>query len=121
MQTIETNIIDYKNLFSQWIAKGKFMHNGMTYVRGVNDDTALKILIPSNKKVTGLICFLPSELTLINADLDSNIHEGFTIGKGTTMYWMMIWHKSGNVTVYSRDGLKPRWLPGDTEITVHFK
>ena len=37
----------------------------------------------------------------------------------------MIWHpNSGNVTVYSSgDSEYPtaRWLPGDTEITIHFK
>lgn len=42
------------------------------------------------------------------------------------MYWMMIWHGSGNVTVFRNDdeaghALIRRWLPGDTEITIHFK
>ena len=83
-----------------------------------------EIEIPDSKKVTGKICFI-GDLTLTNCDLDSDIHEGFTIGKGKTMYWMMIWHKSGHVTVFNRDGtnliLKKRWISGDTEITVHFK
>ena len=84
-----------------------------------------KIQIPVSKKVTGRICFISSDLTLTNADLDSEIHKGFTIGKGKTMYWMMIWHKSGHVTVFSirEDNTQPRrrWISGDTEITVHFK
>jgi hypothetical protein len=80
------------------------------------------LVIPVNKKMTGKICFLSSELTLTNADLDADIHEGFTIGKGKTFYWMMIWHSSGNVTVFNRDGeLRRRWISGDTEVTVHFK
>lgn len=40
-----------------------------------------EIEIPDNKKVTGKICTI-TDLTLINADLDDNIHEGFTVGKG---------------------------------------
>lgn len=80
--------------------------------------------IPESKKRTGKICFI-SDLTGTNDDLDYHIHEGFTIGRGKTMYWMMIWHGSGNVTVYNLHSdtiyLKRRWISGDTEITVHFK
>jgi hypothetical protein len=78
------------------------------------------IEVPDTKKVTGKICFI-TNLTLTNCDLDSDIHKGFTIGKGKTMYWMMIWHSSGNVTAYSIDTLGKRYLSGDAEITVHFK
>lgn len=79
------------------------------------------VSIPESKKRTGKIYELPSELTGTNADLDSDIHEGFTIGKGKVLYWMLIWHKSGNCTVFSRKNASPRYLKGDTEITVHFK
>lgn len=82
-----------------------------------------EIDIPDSKKVTGKICFI-SDLTLTKCDLDSSIHKGFTIGRGKKMYFMMVWHSSGNVTVYECDGhelaLKRRWLSGDTDITVHF-
>lgn len=82
-----------------------------------------EIIIPESKKVTGKICYI-CDLTLTRGDLDSHIHKGFTIGKGKTMYWMMIWHGSGNVTVFSNDEdngqPKRRWISGDTEITVHF-
>lgn len=79
------------------------------------------IKIPSSKKNTGKICFI-GELTGTHADLDPDLHEGFTIGRGKTMYWYMIWHgkTSGNVTVYSITGQR-RYLSGDQEITVHFK
>lgn len=57
-----------------------------------------------------------------NRDLDSNIHKGFTVGRGKTLYWEMIWHaSSGNVTVYSIESNSWRYLQGDTEITIHFK
>jgi len=79
-----------------------------------------KIDIPESKKRTGRICDIVS-LTAVNGDLDSDIHEGFTVGKGKTMYWTMVWHSWGNVTVYAINGDGRRWLPGDTEITVHFK
>ncbi len=79
------------------------------------------INIPESKKRTGRICHISSELTGTNADLDEDIHWGFTVGRGKTMYWLMLWHGSGNVTVYSRDGMVPRWLSGDAEITIHFK
>ena len=75
---------------------------------------------PESKKTTGKICFI-GDLTLTNRDLDSDIHKGFTIGKGKTLYWMMIWHGSGNVSVYSIETTGKRYLSGDTEITVHFK
>jgi hypothetical protein len=77
--------------------------------------------VPESKKVTGKICYI-TDLTLTHCDLDEYVHEGFTIGKGKTMYWMMLWHSSGHVSVVPRDkpGYK-RWISGDTEITVHFK
>lgn len=58
-----------------------------------------------------------------NRDLDSAIHKGFTIGRGKVVYFMMIWHaNSGNVTVYPvNDNSFPRYISGDTEITIHFK
>lgn len=82
------------------------------------------IEIPDSKKMTGKICFI-GYLTLTNSDLDSDIHKGFTIGNGKTIYWMMLWSKSGNVTVFSHDKNdhsqpRRRWISGDTEITVHF-
>ena len=58
--------------------------------------------IPDSKKVTGKICFI-GDLTYTNRDLQPDIHLGFTIGKGKVFYWMMIWHKSGNVTVYPKE------------------
>lgn len=110
-----------EKLFDRWLRKSEFVHNGMTYKVGINDVSALKVMIPDDKKMTGQICFLPSELTLTNRDLDSNFHKGFTVGKGKTFYWLMIWHSSGNVTVYPRDdGKRGRWISGDTIVTVHF-
>lgn len=76
--------------------------------------------IPESKMVTGQICFI-SDLTLTGMDLDSDIHKGFTIGKGKTMYWEMIWHSSGHVTVHNQTNKYGRWIDGGTEITVHFK
>lgn len=90
----------------------------MTYFRNKHPD----LVIPESKKVTGKICNI-GELTLTNCDLDENIHKGFTIGKGKKLYWMMIWHKSGHVTVYRDNcGLHPngRYIDGNTEITIHF-
>lgn len=59
-------------------------------------------------------------------DLDSTVHEGFTIGKGKTMYWYIIWHRTGHCTVArnANDGtlrLIKRYIPGDSEITIHWK
>lgn len=109
--------------FNDWLMNGRFTKNGLTYKRGVNDDTAIKALIPSDLKMIGKICHISSELTLTNTDLDENYHKGFTVGNGKTFYWMMLWHKSGHVTVFTKSGdfLSSRWLNGDTIITVHFK
>ncbi len=79
--------------------------------------------IPDSKKATGKICFI-GDLTHTNTDLNEKIHKGFTIGKGKTLYWMMVCNSNGNFTVYSSEGSgqpKRRWLSGNTEITVHFK
>jgi hypothetical protein len=75
-----------------------------------------------SKKVTCKICFLQEHTD--NKDLNSNVHEGFTVGtKGKIMYWMMVWHgTSGNVTVYPiSDNHPPRYLSGDQLITIHWK
>jgi len=82
-----------------------------------------EIEIPDNKKVTGKICFI-SDLTLTNCDLDSEIHLGFTIGTGKTLYWYITWTQNGHAFVYRQgdgEGLFRRWVSGDQEITVHFK
>lgn len=110
-----------ERLFQQWLTKGTFVKNGFTYSVGINENSAVKAMIPDNKKMVGLVCFLSSQLTLTNADLDADFHEGFTIGKGKTLYWMILWHKSGHCTVYSRDKASPRYISGDSTITVHFK
>lgn len=54
------------------------------------------------------------------SDMDADIHKGFTIGKGRTLYFMMIWHSSGNVTVVDIKASYKRWISGDTEITIHW-
>lgn len=78
--------------------------------------------IPISKKNTGKISFI-TDLTATNSDMDSNIHKGFTIGKGKTLYWYITWCKSGNAMVYREtdEGLVKRYVSGDQEITVHFK
>lgn len=113
--------VESESLFNQWLRNGRFVINGITYRDGINNHSAIKAMIPTNKKMTGKVCYLSSDLTLTNADLDEDFHDGFTIGKGKTLYWMLIWHKSGHCTVYSRENASPRWINGDTIITVHFK
>jgi hypothetical protein len=112
---------DSEKLFDQWLRKGRFIKSGISYVNGINNDSAIRAMIPSDKKMVGKVCNLPSELTLTNADLDDDYHEGFTIGKGKTFYWLLIWHKSGHCTVYSKNKASPRYISGDSLITVHFK
>lgn len=76
--------------------------------------------IPSDFKVTCKICHLQDYTG--NKDLDPDFHKGFTIGKGKQLYFMFIWHGTGNVTVYpAQGGLSGRWIPGDTLITIHYK
>lgn len=108
-------------LYHKWLKNGKFTVNGLTYKVGVNDHSAIIAMIPAHKKMIGMVCHLSSELTLTNADLDETYHKGFTIGKGKTFYWMILWHKTGHCTVYSRDAASPRYISGDSIITVHFK
>ena len=57
------------------------------------------------------------------SDLDDHFHEGFTVGKGKSMYWYVTWLRSGHAYIYRLDGpdLIRRWVSGDTEITIHFK
>lgn len=84
--------------------------------------------IPPNKKTVCKICDICDSAGLyyngrvMGTDLDCDIHKGFTIGKGKRMYWMMIWHGSGHVTVFNNDDgpVRGRWIQGDTEITIHF-
>ncbi len=54
-------------------------------------------------------------------DLDADVHKGFTIGNGKILYFMYIWHRSGNATVYPINGKGGRYVKGDCEITIHFK
>jgi hypothetical protein len=76
------------------------------------------------KKVTCPICRI-CENTGNNGDMDWETHEGFTIGKGKKLYWMITWTKNGHAFVYSieEDGGFParRWVSGDQLITIHFK
>lgn len=72
----------------------------------------------SVRQRTFKICHI-GDNTGTNADLNTDIHKGFTIGNGKKLYWEMIWHGSGHVTVFCNDS--KRWISGDTLITVHFK
>ncbi len=74
-----------------------------------------------NKKITCKISHLSQNTG--TGDLDSRIHKGFTIGKGRVLYWMLLWHQSGHVTVFNTKphSLGGRWISGDSEITIHFK
>lgn len=111
-----------EKLFHQYLVHGKFIYQGKEYSHAKNWAEGIEVMIPDDRKMRGKICFISAELTLTNRDLDVDFHQGFTIGKGKTLYWMMIWHPSGNVTVFPYGGpLRRRWISGDTEITVHFK
>lgn len=54
-------------------------------------------------------------------DLDPAIHEGFTVETGSTLYWEMIWHSSGSVSIYNKETSSRRWLTGEETITIYFK
>jgi hypothetical protein len=82
---------------------------------------------PPSGKVTLPICFM-SDFTgrkigdrRYPDDLEYNVHHGFTVGQGKTMYWMMIWHNSGHVTVFNKETPARRYMDGGTIITIHFK
>src|SRR5947209_3438896 len=97
-----------ENLFNQFLTKGKFTLNGKEYSHGKNWEEAIEAMIPDDRKMRGKICYLSSELTLTNRDMDGDIHEGFTIGRGKKLYWYLIWHSSGHVTVIN-DQNSRRW------------
>lgn len=90
-------------------------------------------VVPVEKTAKCRICFLGDHTGLkckdtsgsvhtIPSDLNSDVHIGFKVGtNGRQIYWMMIWHNMGNVTVYSADGKSSRWLSGDTEIEILFR
>lgn len=101
---------------------------GYEVIQGVNVPTIFneypeyidKLIGVEFKHIKCKICFL-QEYTR-NADLDSDLHEGFTIGKGKILYWCFVWHSTGNVTCHpKKHGGYPRWITGDTIITVHWK
>lgn len=90
--------------------------------REVNWDNGF--VVPESKTTTCKISHITQNTGFEwPCDLESNLHNGFTIGKGKQLYWMMIWHPSGNVSVFTADDgpLRKRWISGDTEITIHFK
>ena len=86
-------------------------------------------LRPPSGKATCPICFIGDftghkieDGIQIPSDMDDEAHKGFTIGKGKTLYWMMIWHTvSGHVSVVNMEATYKKWIHGDTEITIHFK
>lgn len=88
-----------------------------------------QFLKPPTGKVNCLICHIGDFTGYVDiknkrnypSDMDADIHKGFTIGKGRTLYFMMIWHKSGHVTVFNKKASYGRWIAGDTEITIHWK
>lgn len=97
----------------------------------MNDWTRIEgtqFMKPPSGKVTCKICHLGDNTGYVDvnngrqypADLDADIHKGFTIGKGKALYFMMIWHGSGNVTVYNNTATYGKWISGDAEITIHW-
>ncbi len=97
----------------------KQIHDGIEYV-DVEESKILGEWFENVERTVNVeICSLQEQTD--NADLNSNIHLGFTIGRGNKMYFLYNWHRTGNVTVYPIDGGAPRWLPGDTVVKIHFK
>jgi hypothetical protein len=84
---------------------------------------------PPTGKVTCKICHMGDFTGYVDvnngrqypSDMNHEVHEGFTIGRGKTLYWMMIWHSTGNVTVVNKEATYKKWISGDTEITIHWK
>lgn len=76
------------------------------------------------KKVTCTINFMHDHLEG-GEDLNDGIHKGFTIGKGKTLYWYIVWNKYGNCIVArplkGTINVARRYIKGDTEITIHWK
>jgi hypothetical protein len=116
-------------LREQWIYEGAFMHNGLTYRKGVNDHSAERLLNDLEpdyeyrpERREPITCKLYNHQEYIgNRDLDSNFHKGSTIGHGKLLYWSIVWHsKSGNATVYPINGKSSRYVSGDVTITIHF-
>lgn len=74
-------------------------------------------------KVNTVTCMAYELTDVIDGDLDSKLHNGFTIGKrGKQMYWYFIWHSTGNASVFNSGyPVKRRFIRGDQLITIHFK
>lgn len=75
-----------------------------------------------NKPITCMACELT---TVLDGDLDSDVHAGFTVGKkGKVLYWYFIWHgnTTGNATVFTSEiPARKSYIKGDQIITIHFK
>ncbi len=104
--------------------KPQHVSAGHYAVMEVNDiETGDRIYGPwferEDKTVKCKLCFLQDHTD--HRDLDSSVHEGFTIGNGKAMYFMYTWHKSGNASVFPINGNGRRYVRGDVEITIHFK
>lgn len=76
--------------------------------------------ISDTKKIVCRACDLTEK---INGDLNSHLHEGFTIGRrGKIMFWYFIWHSTGNASVVTSEiPGKKRFIRGDQTITIHLK
>lgn len=84
-------------------------------------------LMPISRAITCRVCDITCNTGLFfdgknyPSDMDSNVHSGFTIGRGKTLYWEICWTNSGNAIVYSDLSQYGRWISGDAEITIHWK
>lgn len=70
-----------------WIEKGKFVYNGLTYTRGINEHSACKILSElATLRITDL-AFHFDDLMCVSMGAGGIPAKGFTIGRGKAIYW----------------------------------
>lgn len=104
----------------RWVRDGQFHHKGLLYKKGVNANSAWNLLNNLMRGKTITVPISGYQDYIGGHDLDRDIHKGFTIAPhGKAMYFMMIWHKSGHVTVYGNEG-GSRYIDGDSIITIHW-
>jgi len=91
----DKNIDAILPLVREWIEKGKFIHNGYTFRRGINDHSAAEEL---SKIVVLRITDLASwfdELMCVSMGGKGIPARGFTIGHGKALYWYITPMPSG--------------------------
>lgn len=123
----ELSIDQKAKICHQWIVEGKFTYQGTTFIRGVNDSSACKVLSELATMRVDDLAFHFNDFMTPSFSEKGISAKGFSIGKGRKLYWYISPWSGGSYRCLGYDPQMPstlgypRFIQPHQIVTVHYK